>query len=187
MRKQREVLPPASGVLAAWGLARSLATSSNASATPPKRGTRHQWCQCWHKMYQTMLSPGTPTLAAVAALWLPCAIETTVNAVESPGRRSGRRIAPLEKVGRRRRSHAHHDEPDLGVVDPPSIRLDPVKENRIWSWRQRIRSRDDGFGGERTPGIMSLLATIFFQFLVEYISDHLRNCSLFSLDSTAYY
>jgi hypothetical protein len=111
MRKQREVLPPTSGILAAWGLARSLATSSSASATPPKRGTRHQSCRCWHKMYQTMLSPGTPTLAAVAALWLSCAIETAVNVVESPGRRSGRRIAPLEKVGRRRRSHAHHDEP----------------------------------------------------------------------------
>jgi hypothetical protein len=35
MRKQREVLPPASGILAAWGLARPLATSSSASATPP--------------------------------------------------------------------------------------------------------------------------------------------------------
>jgi hypothetical protein len=68
---------------AAWGLARSLATSSSASATPPKRGTQHQWCRCWHKMYQTMLSPGTPTLAAVAALWLPCAIETAIYAVES--------------------------------------------------------------------------------------------------------
>jgi hypothetical protein len=53
---------------AAWGLAMSLATSSSASATPPKRGTRHQWCRCWHKMYQAMLSSGTPTLAAVAAL-----------------------------------------------------------------------------------------------------------------------
>jgi hypothetical protein len=53
----------------------------------------------------------------------------------------------LRRWGRRRRSHAHHDEPDLGVVDPPSKRLDPVKENRIRPWRQRIRSRDGGFGG----------------------------------------
>jgi hypothetical protein len=138
---------------AAWGLARSLATSSSASATPPKRGTRHQWCRCWHKMYQTMLSPGTPTLAAVATLWLLCAIETVVDTVESPGRRSGRRIVPLEKVGRRRWSHAHHDEPGLGMVDPLSRQLDPVKENRIRPWRQRIRSRDDGFVGKRAPGI----------------------------------
>jgi hypothetical protein len=84
-----------------------------------------------------MLSPGTPTLAAVAALRLPCAIETVVDAGESPDRRSGRQISPLEKVGRRRRSHAHHDEPDLGVVDPPSRQLDPVKENRIRPWRQQ--------------------------------------------------
>jgi hypothetical protein len=55
-------------------------------------------------------------------------------------------------VGCRRRSHAHHDEPDLGVVDPLSRQLDPVKENRIRPWRQRIRSRDDGFVGERAPG-----------------------------------
>jgi hypothetical protein len=59
----------------------------------------------------------------------------------------------LRRWGRRRRSHAHHDEPDLGMVDPPSKRLDPVKKNRIRPWRQQIRSRDNRFGGERAPGI----------------------------------
>jgi hypothetical protein len=66
--------------------------------------------------------------------------------VESPGRRSGCRIAPLEKVGRRRRSHAHHDEPDLGgggstlkTARPgqgePNLAMeatDPITKRRIW-------------------------------------------------------
>jgi hypothetical protein len=95
MRKQPAVLPPTSSILAAWGpnhetlLARSLATSRSASSTPPTRdntsgvvvagvGTR---CtkQCFH---QAIL-----TLATVAALWLPCAIEMAVNKVESLDRR----------------------------------------------------------------------------------------------------